>query len=308
MRPSERRGIIGYAVQVDAQKLLEFRRSNSLAVQASLSDDAPQAAVVGFAVSDALEIIFDTLKRSVISIALVFVLPAAWARPGSDAEITGTISTIDYGVPVRLRNAKIDFRNASGSTFTITTSGTGEYATSLAPGSYTISVEMNGFCPVHRPAFRATPNSSVRFDFTLTTICQRDLTILGSSDAYFDSSAYLDSPPYYFEENIPLSVDGTENLIIGFGKRKRTGHFLRYDPIPIHGHPGLEIPVTASFGTYTLQAHEASVDEKLKVLRAEGNVSVADGSDAPPHTASCVMLSLSNPSPHVETCHGEPMQ
>jgi general stress protein 26 len=49
---------------MDAQKLLEFLRSNSLAIQASLSYDAPQAAVVGFAVSDELEIIFDTLQTT----------------------------------------------------------------------------------------------------------------------------------------------------------------------------------------------------------------------------------------------------
>jgi Pyridoxamine 5'-phosphate oxidase len=49
---------------MDAQKLLEFLRSNRLAVQASLSCDAPQAAVVGFAISDTFEIVFDTLQTT----------------------------------------------------------------------------------------------------------------------------------------------------------------------------------------------------------------------------------------------------
>lgn len=49
---------------MDAQKLLEFLRSNRLAVQASLSCDAPQAAVVGFAISDKFEIVFDTLQTT----------------------------------------------------------------------------------------------------------------------------------------------------------------------------------------------------------------------------------------------------
>ena len=50
---------------MDAQKLLEFLRSSRLAVQASLSyDDHPQAAVVGFAISDAFEIVFDTLQTT----------------------------------------------------------------------------------------------------------------------------------------------------------------------------------------------------------------------------------------------------
>ncbi len=49
---------------MDAQKLIEFLRSNRLAVQASLSCDAPQAAVVGFAISDTFEIVFDTLQTT----------------------------------------------------------------------------------------------------------------------------------------------------------------------------------------------------------------------------------------------------
>jgi PPOX class probable F420-dependent enzyme len=43
-------------------ELLSFLRGHRLAVQASVArDGAPQAAVVGFGVSDALEIVFDTL-------------------------------------------------------------------------------------------------------------------------------------------------------------------------------------------------------------------------------------------------------
>jgi hypothetical protein len=49
---------------MNGRKLLEFLQSNRLAVQASLSHDAPQAAVVGFAISDAFEIVFDTLQTT----------------------------------------------------------------------------------------------------------------------------------------------------------------------------------------------------------------------------------------------------
>lgn len=47
-----------------AQQLLEFLRSHRFAVQASLSPGSPQAAVVGVAVSDAFEIVFDTLETT----------------------------------------------------------------------------------------------------------------------------------------------------------------------------------------------------------------------------------------------------
>jgi pyridoxine/pyridoxamine 5'-phosphate oxidase len=47
------------------EKLLEFLRAHRLAVQASVTrDGAPQAAVVGYAVSDALELVFDTVTAT----------------------------------------------------------------------------------------------------------------------------------------------------------------------------------------------------------------------------------------------------
>ena len=46
-------------------ELLQFLRRYKLAVQASTSSSgAPQAAVIGFAVSDALELVFDTLTST----------------------------------------------------------------------------------------------------------------------------------------------------------------------------------------------------------------------------------------------------
>lgn len=50
---------------MNPQKLLEFLRSHRLVVQASVSDTTqPQAAVVGIAVSEEFEMIFDTLQTT----------------------------------------------------------------------------------------------------------------------------------------------------------------------------------------------------------------------------------------------------
>ena len=50
---------------MDAKRLLVFLRRHRLAVQASVSaTGSPQAAVVGFAVTDHFEIVFDTLESS----------------------------------------------------------------------------------------------------------------------------------------------------------------------------------------------------------------------------------------------------
>jgi pyridoxine/pyridoxamine 5'-phosphate oxidase len=50
---------------MDRYDLLAFLRNHRLAVQASVSETgAPQAAVIGFGVSDGLELVFDTLDKS----------------------------------------------------------------------------------------------------------------------------------------------------------------------------------------------------------------------------------------------------
>src|SRR3954451_5347329 len=50
---------------MDSQYLLQFIRQHRLAVQASVAaPDSPQAAVVGFAITNQFEIVFDTLDST----------------------------------------------------------------------------------------------------------------------------------------------------------------------------------------------------------------------------------------------------
>ena len=49
---------------MNASRLLEFIRSHRLAVQVPLSHNAPQAAVVGFAICDTFEIVFDASQTT----------------------------------------------------------------------------------------------------------------------------------------------------------------------------------------------------------------------------------------------------
>jgi Pyridoxamine 5'-phosphate oxidase len=54
-----------YPSAVNSQQLLSFLRSHRLAVQASVSiASRPQAAVVGFAITDRFEIVFDTIRTT----------------------------------------------------------------------------------------------------------------------------------------------------------------------------------------------------------------------------------------------------
>jgi hypothetical protein len=55
----------GQDLPMDLTELVLFMRRHRLAIQASLSaETGPQAAVVGFVVSDAGEVFFDTLRST----------------------------------------------------------------------------------------------------------------------------------------------------------------------------------------------------------------------------------------------------
>lgn len=74
-------------------ELLAFLREHRLAVQASISALAPQAAVIGFAVSDELEIVFDTLDTS-RKLANLRINPRIELVVGWDQEQTAQIAGI----------------------------------------------------------------------------------------------------------------------------------------------------------------------------------------------------------------------
>jgi tRNA (adenine37-N6)-methyltransferase len=74
-------------------ELLAFLRDHRLAVQASTSASGPQAAVVGFAVSDRLEIVFDTLDTS-RKLANLRINPRIELVVGWDQEQTAQIAGI----------------------------------------------------------------------------------------------------------------------------------------------------------------------------------------------------------------------
>lgn len=226
---------------------------------------------------------------------------------GSDlATVSGTIATMDYGQRVFVQNVKVRFQDSAGSTLAVTGSETGRYEASLPAGRYTMTVMKTGFCPAHRPVFQVIANSSVEFDFTLTTECTGDRVAVSCPDVCFDSpnsDAYFDSPiPAYFEEKIPFSNKDSGSVIISFGRRRRTGHIFRYSPLTIKEHPGVNLPVTISFGTYTVKAEEALLDDNLKTMRVLQSVSIADGSSVPPSILSCAVIRLGDRKPKPHSC------
>lgn len=77
-------------------ELLSFLRRHRLAVEASAAKDgAPQAAVVGIAVSDELEIIFDTLEHT-RKVANLRADPRVALVVGWDADATAQIDGVAH--------------------------------------------------------------------------------------------------------------------------------------------------------------------------------------------------------------------
>jgi hypothetical protein len=260
------------------------------------------------AAKDAMSVVRRMLLTSFCLVVLLtpILSSGAHGQPSRGTIVYGTVVERDSGRDARVQNAVLSFLGSNGVTTEVRADQNGEYSIDLPSGErYSLTVTSRGFCSAHRPPFDAQSERQLKFDVILTTACPKDVVEVSGEDgspSSVETEFCARAGIYYCEGNIPLSVKGTEDLIIGFGKREKTGHFLKYNPTPIRGHAGVEIPVTISFGTYTLQAHQASVDEKLKMLRAEGNVSIADGSSSPPRRVPCAIIRLDDPEPQVGPC------
>jgi hypothetical protein len=249
--------------------------------------------------------IFQRFTLAVILIGIVPPVAGARSEARGGTTVSGTVSVFPSDPLARLAGAKVAFQDSDGSAVETVTNSTGEYTASLIPGhDYAVSVTSTGFCAVHRPASLLRPSSTVRFDFTMTPLCAGDRIAwspnndkTAQEDAYFNSSI-----PYYFEERVALGKSHLRTLIIAFGKRNKTDALVEYFPLPSREHPEVRMPVTITFDTYTVKADSAVIERGTRVLRADGNVSVADGTDSPQRTASCVALRLDDPDPQVQTC------
>jgi hypothetical protein len=94
---------------VDTAELLTFLRRYRIAVEASVSPaGAPQAAVVGFAVTDSLELVFDTLQSTRKYVNLVadprIALVVGWDHEAT-AQIEGTVDFPEGAELTRIRDA-----------------------------------------------------------------------------------------------------------------------------------------------------------------------------------------------------------
>jgi hypothetical protein len=240
------------------------------------------------------------IPRPVIIVVILFSAVTVRSEDQSGLKISGTVQTLDYGEPARVKGARLEFHRGDGISVEASTNKTGEYELVLPYGhEYSVSVSAKGFCSVHRPKFRPMSGSfALRFDFTITTVCPGDRVVVGSPELYFDSPI-----PSYFEENRSLGHDNLpDQLTISFGKRTSAEHQVRYQPLTVRKHPYTRIPVTLAYATYTVRADQMVIDERIRLLTAKGNVSIADGSESSPRSVPCATLDLTQAVPQPEVC------
>jgi hypothetical protein len=241
----------------------------------------------------------------VLQIAFAFALMFTEQIHKANVEVSGVVSTLDYGVPARVGHAtltfrRLDFRTPISPNTRAVANQVGEYKALLVSGyDYTVEAAAEGFCSVHRPVFRANPDSRITFDFTLTTHCHGDVVVSNPDDP----DAIFSSPiPWYFEENIQVGACVDQVWIIAFGKRNRENHVIKYASFALPEHPDISIPVTISIGTYTVRSDSATLDQDSRTLRTAGHVSIADGSSSPPQQLSCAVVPLDFVHPQVLPC------
>lgn len=223
---------------------------------------------------------------------------ASCSEAATDATVSGKITVLsNVSVKVGAAVAKLIFRSADGQEV-VAYPDNGEYEAVLKGGrAYTAALLSYSLCNIQRPLFSVNPGQRLRLDFTTT---------LGKNiNFHVEDQHVVPHPsrehPFYDEKTIPVGSDAQNNLIVGFGIVNVGDTWEKYESLPI-GSAGGHLPVTISFDLYTISADTAVLDKTKNILRAEGNVSIADGTGTPPRTASCVMLLLKEAQPHVELC------
>lgn len=238
----------------------------------------------------------------VLIIEIVCHVSVLFAENPSKTIVSGTVSVL-LDSPERVNAAKVSFRDTDGQIVQVTTNKIGEYAASLtAQRDYTVTIEGASICPMHRPAFQTKSGTQLRFDF-VTTICGTiDSIRIGPHTPQSDNFRHYyhtPTPHWFFEESLPLENDD-RRLIIAFGSQEQGNDTIIYGPFHVPGYGGI-LPVTVSFGTYTIQGEKAMLNQENKTLKVIGNVTTEDGSAIPARVDECEVITLKD-EPHFQTC------
>src|ERR1700721_3800053 len=215
--------------------------------------------------------------RPVNSVLLILLLPFGTAFGQVVIPVTETFhvrGTITDETTAVIPRAKVKFHSKQIGK-TVTTNERGVYETDLPFGNYTMTAEVLGFRPYHRPLFRVTSPKIVNFDFTLPVQGTCDLTIVGT-----DGGTATPEDTRAAEEEFCLredffsipSSDGVPFQVwIRYVRHNDSGGRYVYSG---QKQPNYD-PVFVAYNLFSLRADEVTYDAKSRTITATGSVVVA---------------------------------
>jgi hypothetical protein len=265
--------------------------------------------------------------RAVLIACVIIVYGLSEVRVVHSSELTtgsvgGTVKVVvgEHTFPVT--HAKLELMSVSreDGEHQATTDRMGRYAIDLPSGTYKMLLAwMGGECSqIHRASFRLDAATHLTFDF-LVMRCPifdpiiRRVPIEGEAEKPVPPQTNPMNIPLteqtekYQEQLIPAEPNRWPEIVLSFGKYDNRIDEIRFFPlhqtvinpfaIPNALIP-LSLPVTITVDRYTLRASSVILDKGRMVFRANGQVSLSDGTLTT--NAESATLSFSGGEPKIE--------
>jgi hypothetical protein len=131
-----------------------------------------------------------SLFRFALGTVLTFGMTAAVLAQSTHGSIRGTV--VDPSGAL-VPQSQITISNANGFSRTTRTSATGSFAvTNLAPGSYSVSINANGFTPALEGGVQVTSDKVTRENIKLGISVNQEIVVSATEDS--DPSTAVDTP------------------------------------------------------------------------------------------------------------------
>jgi hypothetical protein len=251
-----------------------------------------------------------------------------WSAQASEAtaEVGGSVRGVRGLQTFAVAGARIKLMRISdeGGEYNAVTDSTGRYDLGLPLGTYRMTLAwMGGDCSeIHRAPFRVDPGVQLTLDFLVMQCAITDPVIMRGPEGALVKQAVAplettsmnvplaEQTEKYREQTIKAEEHRWPEITVSFGKYENQVDTTRYFPLhqvvvnrPTNSPPPvpLNVPVTVTVDRYTLRASEMVLDKKLMIFRADGDVSISDGTHY--NTSNSATLSFSGGLPQMEIGH-----
>ncbi len=231
------------------------------------------------------------MKRSsseVLALALVFIITNTTQRSPEQATVRGLVT--DFA-GARVQAATLRFLS-DGPELRTQTGTDGSYSIRLKPGSYTLLVVRDGFCPARRGLFTLEEGAEVEIDAQLI-LCTlaHGLEFAAEGTVKAEFSRYQGG---YESEELNAPTPSLPRPLAMFGCRRQSGPLVRFTGLVVAGK---YVPVVLTFGLYTLRANSLDYRPGDGTYAGEGDVLWQDGKIS--RRGSRIQVTLRGPTPEV---------